>query len=688
DLSVIFGKPPALVRKVSHKSQSVPPLNFADIQLKEALFRVLELPVVSDKSFLITIGDRTVGGLTHRDQMVGPWQIPVSDVAVTVAGFRSFSGEAMAMGERAPIALINGPASGRMAVAEAITNIAAASIESLGQIKLSANWMAASGFEGEDAVLYDTVQALGMEFCPALGLSIPVGKDSLSMKTVWSDRYGEKAVVSPLSLIVSAFAPVVDIRCTLTPQLLDDDQTLLYLIDLGEGRNRLGGSAITQVYNQLGDDSPDIEDPKRVISYFNAIQAMNRQNLLLAYHDRSDGGMIVTLCEMMFASHLGVTVDLSSNEVLGALFSEEAGAVIQVRSKDVELIEAILVNYGIQNISYPIGTLNHDDRLIIRHQGDEVLNQARINLVRSWSKLSFKMQSLRDNPECAAEAYQLLLDEQNKGLQSILTFDSERDISTPYLSLGARPLIAILREQGVNGHVEMAAAFDAAGFTAVDVHMSDILSKRVVFDNFHGLVACGGFSYGDVLGAGAGWARSILFNEYVLSIFEKFFHRPDTFALGVCNGCQMMSHLAPIIPGAIGWPKFLRNRSEQFEARLVNVEIQRSPSIFFHGMEGSILPVVVSHGEGRVVHDNSMIRPYLVMRYVDSNLCPTMLYPSNPNGSPAGETGFTSEDGRFTILMPHPERGFRSVQFSWKSDAWGETSPWLRMFQNARAWVN
>ena len=686
DLSVMFGKPPGLSRKVFHEYPEFKPLCFDGISPEEALFRVLELPAVSDKTFLVTIGDRTVGGLTYRDQMVGPWQVPVSDVAVTAAGFRSFAGEAMAMGERSPIALIDACASGRMAVAEAITNIAAAPVEFLEQVKLSANWMAASGHPGEDAALYDTVKALGIEFCPALGLSIPVGKDSLSMKSVWQDQAEEKAVISPLSLIVSAFVAIPDIRDTLTPQLVAEE-SVLYLIDLGEGRNRLGASALAQVYNQVGEVCPDIDNPALLASYFKAIQQLNKEGLILAYHDRSDGGLAVSVCEMMFASHVGVTLGVDSTDLLAFLFSEEAGGIVQVHLKDISRVEEIFRALNLDRVTHCIGQINNEDSLIVRRGNREIIHATRVSLARSWSRLSHSMQALRDNSECADEAYDNLLDKKDHGLRSELTFDLDKDVAAPFISIQNRPQIAILREQGVNGHVEMAAAFDWAGFTAVDVHMSDIVSKRISLESFQGFAACGGFSYGDVLGAGAGWARSILFNEEMRETFVKFFTRKDTFALGVCNGCQMMSHLSSLIPGAQGWPKFLRNRSEQFEARLVNVIIEKSPSLFFTQMEGSVMPVVVSHGEGRVEFTEESPQAAPVMRFVDGNLEATLRYPANPNGSPGGATGFTTDDGRFTILMPHPERGFRASQFSWKPETWGENSPWLRMFQNARVWV-
>ena len=696
DLSVLLGKPPKMTRRVQRLRRTLPSLDLHDIKLETAAMRVLRLPAVADKSFLISIGDRTVGGLCSRDQMVGPWQVPVADVAVTLASFDGTRGEAMAMGERAPLALIDAPASGRMAIGEALTNIAAARIRALGEVKLSANWMAAAGHPGEDAALYDTVAAVGLELCPALGISIPVGKDSMSMKTSWDEAGQRREVVAPLSLIVSAFAPCADVRATLTPRLrpLDED-TLLLLIDLGAGRNRLGGSALAQVYGQLGAEAPDLDDPNRLKRFFGAVQTLNQQGHLLAYHDRSDGGLFVTLCEMMFASHLGVSVEidplLHGGDPLAALFTEELGAVVQVRQRDLRAVEDVLQSTGLTAYCHRLGGINREGRLVVRAGGKTIYTESGIALQRAWAETSYQMQKLRDNPQCAQEEYDRLLDAADPGLHAILSFDPAEDIAAPFVATGTRPRIAILREQGVNGQIEMAAAFDRAGFTAVDVHMTDIIAGRLSLRSFRGIVACGGFSYGDVLGAGEGWAKSILFNPRARVEFEGFFGRSDAFALGVCNGCQMMSNLRTLIPGAEHWPHFVRNRSEQFEARFAMVEVTDSPSLFFAGMAGSRMPIAVAHGEGLAEFSSqrqlSAAHKLVALRYVDNYGRPTAGYPFNPSGSPQGITGLTTRDGRFTILMPHPERVFRTLQNSWHPDAWGEDGAWLRMFRNARRWV-
>ncbi|MDX9740104.1 MAG: phosphoribosylformylglycinamidine synthase [Gammaproteobacteria bacterium] len=693
-MSLLFGKAPKTLRDVTHHPFPKPGLDTSVMDLGEAAERVLRLPAVADKSFLITIGDRSVGGLVARDQMVGPWQVPVADVAVTLADFRGYAGEAMAMGERAPVALLHPAASGRMAVGEALTNIAAASIAEIGDIKLSANWMAAAGQPGEDAGLFDTVRAVGMELCPALGIAIPVGKDSLSMRSAWTEHGEAREMTAPLSLIVSAFAPVLDARRTLTPQLRGDaGETELLLIDLGKGRNRLGGSCLAQVYKQIGHHPADLDDPGMVTSFFSAIQALNRDGLLLAYHDRSDGGLFVTLCEMAFAGHVGLRVSLDglAKDPFAALFSEELGAVLQVRAADVEEVTKRLQAAGLGAVTHRIATPAADDRITFLREGAEIYAAARTHLQRIWSETSWRMQSLRDNPRTALEDYERLLDADDPGLSAVPAFDPAEDVAAPFIARGARPAVAILREQGVNGQVEMAAAFERAGFRCVDVHMTDLLSGRVQLQGFQGIAACGGFSYGDVLGAGAGWARAILFNERVRDEFAAFVLRQDTFGLGVCNGCQMFSHLRELIPGTAHWPRFLRNSSEQFEARLALVEVLASPSLFFAGMAGSRMPIVVSHGEGRAAphpgQSEEAIRAGAVMRYVDNHGRPAERYPANPNGSPGGATGFTSEDGRFTILMPHPERCFRTVQHSWHPPEWGEDGPWLRMFRNARRWL-
>ncbi len=691
-LEVLLGKPPRMARLVTRRPVRTPALDRTAIELAEAAERVLRFPAVADKSFLITIGDRTVGGLVCRDQMVGPWQVPVADVAVTASGFQAYTGEAMTMGERSPVALLDGPASGRLAVAEAITNIAAAAIGRLGDIKLSANWMAAAGHPGEDAVLYDTVRAIGLELCPALDMAIPVGKDSLSMKTVWQTPDGPSSVTAPLSLIVSAFTPVADIRRTLTPLLrLDRGESELILVDLGRGRHRLGGSVLAQVYGQLGNLPADLDRPGDLRALFDAIQGLNQSGLLLAYHDRSDGGLWVSACEMAFAGHVGLTLTLDDlgDDVLAALFAEEPGVVVQVRCCDRNTVLRRLEAAGLGTCSHVIGEIDNSQRIVVRHQGHTLLDRSRAELHRIWSETSNRMQALRDDPDCAAEALAALDDADDPGLQFQSSFDPADNPATPFIASGVRPRVAILREQGVNGHNEMAAAFDRAGFNAIDVHMSDLIESRARLDDFTGLVACGGFSYGDVLGAGQGWAKSILFHAAVRDQFGDFFRREDRFALGVCNGCQMLAGLRELIPGAEHWPRFLRNRSEQFEARLSLVEVLDSPSLFFHGMAGSRLPIAVAHGEGQVAFDHASDTGHALatLRYIDHRGQAATRYPANPNGSPGGLTGFTTPDGRTTILMPHPERVFRTVQFSWYPDGQGEDGPWLRLFRNARAWL-
>ena len=695
DLEVLLGRPPGLTRHVSRgKRLDLPAFDHARIDLREAAYRVLRLPAVADKTFLITIGDRTVGGMTARDQMVGPWQTPVADVAVTLAGFTSFRGEAFAIGERPQLALIDPIAAARTAIGEAITNIAAAPVADIGDIKLSANWMAAAGHPGEDTALFDALRAVALDLCPRLGISIPVGKDSLSMKTTWTDNGVVKEVTAPLSLIVSAFAPVPDARRTLTPQLRTDcGETDLLLIDLGAGQCRLGGSALAQVYGQLGDSAPDV-NAERLKEFFSAIQALNAEGRLLAYHDRSDGGLFAAVCEMIFAGRCGAALDIgalvTARSPLEVLFNEELGAVVQVRGgEDARLAQASFTLAGIP--CYRIGTVTAGARLTIVSGEAALLDEARVDLHRAWSETTFRLQQLRDHPECARQEFDRLLDAADPGLHAALTFDPGEDIAAPYVNRGARPRVAILREQGVNGQIEMAAAFDRAGFAAVDVHMTDIIAGRAGLGDFKGLAAGGGFSYGDVLGAGEGWAKSILFNARAREAFERFFTRPDTFALGACNGCQMMSNLRELIPGAGAWPHFVRNRSEQFEARFVMLEVGSSPSLFFEGMAGSRIPIAVAHGEGYAEFaDAAGLRaaePLVALRFVDNRGTVTEGYPSNPNGSPAGITGLTTPDGRFTVLMPHPERVFRAVQNSWHPEGWGEDGPWMRMFRNARKWV-
>ncbi|MGB0360196.1 MAG: phosphoribosylformylglycinamidine synthase, partial [Endozoicomonas sp.] len=699
-LDILLGKPPKMHREVQKQSFNREPLNLDGISLLEAMEHVLRLPAVASKSFLITIGDRTITGLVNRDQMIGPWQVPVADCAVTASGFESYTGEAMSMGERTPLALINAPASGRMAIGEAITNIASAHIEKIGDIKLSANWMAAAGHPGEDENLFDTVKAVGMELCPALGIAIPVGKDSMSMRTQWQENGETKSVTSPLSLVISAFAPVQNIRQTLTPQLrIDQGATDLILVDLGRDRNRLGGSALAQVYGQMGDQTPDVNSAGDLKGFFNAIQEMSSKDLLLAYHDRSDGGLFTTLIEMAFAGHTGISVELdklAGNKpmILSALFNEELGAVIQVRHSDKGTVKDILAQYGLGACSHTIGTLADGQRVKFSFNGIELISESRVKFQRWWSETSYRVQELRDNPECARQEFDNVLDDKDLGLHASLPYNITRDVAAPYIKTGVRPPMAILREQGVNGQVEMAAAFDRAGFQTFDVHMSDILSGRRNLDEFKGLVACGGFSYGDVLGAGEGWAKSILFNRQARDQFARFFDRSDSFALGVCNGCQMLSNLHDLIPGADLWPHFVRNQSEQFEARVSMVEVQKSCSIFFQGMEGARMPIAVAHGEGYAEfanpsHINQLFENgQISLKFVDNQGNPTMRYPYNPNGSPQGVTGLTSTDGRVTIMMPHPERVFRTVQNSWHPDHWGEDAPLMRMFRNARAWVD
>lgn len=688
DLSVLLGKPPKMTRRVARIASVIQVFDFKGINLREAAYRVLRIPSVADKTFLISIGDRSVGGMTARDQMVGPWQVPVADVAVTLMGFNTVRGEAFAMGERTPLAVINAVASGRMAVGEAITNIAAAPIAKIGDIKLSANWMAAAGHGGEDAALFDTVHAVAMALCPQLGISIPVGKDSLSMKTAWSDGGQKKEVIAPLSLIVSAFAPVLDARNTLTPQLRTDcGETVLLLIDLAVGKQRLGGSALAQAFSATGAVTPDVESPAAIVEFIQQKQLVTDAGQILAYHDRSDGGLFATACEMMFAGRTGVTLQLPAGAALiETLFNEELGVVLQVRAGDEA---AVCGAFGMA--CRRIGVLNADAMLRIEAGGHEVFCESRVELHRAWSDTTWRMQTLRDNPQCAQEEFDRILDVADPGMTPVLTFDPVQNVATPFINKGARPRMAILREQGVNGQIEMAAAFDRAGFAAVDVHMSDIIVGRVSLADFKGFAACGGFSYGDVLGAGEGWAKSILFNARARDEFEAFFKRDGAFALGVCNGCQMMSNLRTLIPGAGIWPHFVKNKSEQFEARVAMLEIQSSPSLFFDGMAGSRLPVAVAHGEGYAEFTDAaaltQAQPLVALRFVDNAGQVTERYPLNPNGSTQGITGLTTADGRFTILMPHPERVFRTVQHSWHPDGWGENGPWLRMFGNARKWL-
>ena len=712
DLAIVLGKPPKMLRDVTRVAPRLGALSLDGIELKEAGYRVLRHPAVADKTFLIAIGDRTVGGLCSRDPFVGPWQVPVADCAVTLLDYDGYAGEAFAIGERAPLALIDGPASGRMAVGEALTNLAAASVAALDRVKLSANWMAAAGSPGEDAALYDTVRAVALELCPALGVSIPVGKDSLSMRTAWREKGAAREVVAPLSLVVTAFAPISDARATLTPRLRTDaGETELLLIDLGGGKNRLGGSIMAQVYSRFGNTAPDVDSAVVLKNFFLAIQELSKENLLLAYHDRSDGGLFAVVCEMAFAGHCGVTVNLDAlvfdqwtddvdgfkraNEeqlagrirerALQAMFAEELGAVLQIRAADRTLVMDLLRSFDLGNFSFLIGNINQRDEVVFNRSAMPVLKEKRVDLQRAWSETSYCMQQVRDNPDCAQEEYDRILDTSDPGLSFQLNFE----VKNCLVKTKAKPRIAILREQGVNSQVEMAAAFTRAGFEAVDVHMSDVISGRTVLGGFRGMAICGGFSYGDVLGGGQGWAKSILFNARVRGEFEAFFGRGDTFALGSCNGCQMMAALKEIIPGAQHWPVFSGNRSAQFEGRYVMVEVLDSPSILLRGMAGSRMPIATAHGEGRAdfLSNLDLEKSLVAMRFVDNQGKQTETYPLNPNGSPAGITGLTTPDGRFTIVMPHPERVFRTVQMSWAPDHAGEDSPWMQMFYNARQWV-
>jgi len=699
-LDVLLGKTPKIIKDVKTATAAGDKLALSNITLEDAAQRILTLPTVAEKTFLITIGDRSVTGMVNRDQMVGPWQVPVADCGVTASAFDSYHGEAMSLGERTPVALLNYGASARLAVAESLTNIAGTNIGDLNRIKLSANWMSPAGHPGEDAGLYEAVKAIGEELCPTLGLTIPVGKDSMSMKTQWQENGENKSVTSPLSLIITAFGVVEDIRKTVTPQLRTDlGDTTLIAIDLSQGKNRLGGSCLAQVYKQLGTQTPDVDCPVTLKNFFNAIQTLVSQEKLIAYHDRSDGGLFTTITEMAFAGHTGVDIDLSSfkGNDLDILFNEELGAVIQVRASDVEAINTVFTEHNILACCTTIGCLNNEDTIRFTRNKQIVLENSRTYYRTLWAQTTFNMQSLRDNPECAQQEHDVKYDTEYPGLHAELTFDINEDIVANLIAKDAvnetHPKIAILREQGINSHVEMAAAFDRAGFIAIDVHMSDILASRVNLADFNGLVACGGFSYGDVLGAGEGWAKSILFNAHAREMFKSFFHREDTFSLGICNGCQMLSNLKEIIPGSETWPRFVQNKSERFEARFSLVEIQESPSIFFKGMEGSRMPIAVSHGEGRTEFssndaiDAANQSGTVAVRYVDNYGHVTQTYPANPNGSPDGITSLTTTDGRVTIMMPHPERVFRTVANSWHPDQWQEDSPWVRMFRNARKFI-
>ncbi|WP_371972106.1 phosphoribosylformylglycinamidine synthase [Acinetobacter sp. AL9] len=682
-MQVLLGGTPRMSRSYESIERQGDDFDAAQVtDLKDAIYRVIKNPTVASKSFLITIGDRSITGMVARDQLVGPWQVPVADAAVTTTSLQGFTGEAMAMGERPPVALLNPAASARLAVAESISNIMSAKIDQISDIKLSANWMAAAGQKGEDQALFEGVKAIGMEMCPALGIAIPVGKDSLSMRTTWNDEGVDKSVTSPMSGVITAFAPVTDVRKTLTPELKNTDSVLVR-IDLSKGQFRLGGSILAQVYKAIGSVTPDVDNFDEFKAFFALVQDWNNRGLIQAYHDIGDGGLLATVTEMMFASRLGVALE---DQSVAALFAEEIGAVLQISKADwADLVTEVAASTLKDAISV-VGTVNNTDQLAVNG-----LVLERADLQTTWSEVSHQIQRLRDNSETADQEFALITDKNHKGLIAQPTFDLNEPVEAPYINT-RRPNMVILREQGVNGHVEMAAAFDKVGFNTVDVHMSDLLAGRVDLDDFEGLVACGGFSYGDVLGAGGGWAKSVLFNPKLRDQFEKFFNRQETFSLGICNGCQMLSQLAPLIPGAEAWPRFHRNTSEVFEARSVNVRVEKSNSVLLQDMEGSILPIAVAHGEGRVVAPEANLAALnagnqVILRYVDSHGNATQHYPMNPNGSPEGISGVTSKDGRATIMMPHPERNFRALQHSWKPEEWTEDGAWLRMFRNARKFI-
>ena len=689
-MEVLLGKAPRMHRDVAHVETKLSAFKSEGLDLAKAVTDVLRHPTVGSKSFLITIGDRSVGGLVSRDQMVGPWQVPVADCGVTTLGFETNRGEAMSMGERTPIAVIDAAAASRMAVGEALTNIAAADVK-LPEVKLSLNWMAACGAKGEDAKLFDAVKGAS-DFCVALGISVPVGKDSLSMRTAWEDNGEKKSVTSPVSLIASAAAPVGDVTLTLTPELRKIPSVLV-LADLGCGRARMGGSILAQVAQRFGDTAPDCEDPAMLARFMGALRTLVNEGAVVAYHDRADGGLAATASEMMFASRLGVKLDLTSltkdADVFAALFNEELGGLMQVPAEKAARVAEVMREAGLASVCHFVGEVVDDDALTISANGAELARLDRADLQKAWTEVSWQIARGRDNPACADSEFARIERKEDTGLFAKTTFDVNEDVAAPMILTGVRPKIAILREQGVNSQTEMAAAFTRAGFDAYDVHMTDLLTGRADLAEFTGLACCGGFSYGDVLGAGGGWAKTILHNDRMVEMFRTFFNREDTFGLGICNGCQMMSHLRDLIPGASHWPEFVRNTSEQFEARLVNVEVLESPSIFFAGMAGSVMPVVNSHGEGRVQflrpEDAALVKA--AARFVDPCGNPTEVYPYNPNGSKGGLTSVTTEDGRFTIMMPHPERSHRAQQLSWHPAEWTDASGWMRMFRNARKWV-
>ena len=704
-LDVLLGKPPKMHRDVTSTLAKGDDFDAQNIDLADAAMRLLALPTIAEKTFLITIGDRSVTGMVARDQMIGPWQVPVADVAVTTSSFDTYHGEAMAIGERTPVALLNHAASARLAVAESLTNIAAANIGDIKRIKLSANWMAPANHLGEDAGLYEAVKAIGEELCPALGLAIPVGKDSMSMKTAWQERSGDgledKSVTSPMSLVITSFGAVTDVRKTLTPELTVNIDSELLVIDLGKGQQRMGGSCLAQVYNALGNQVPDIDSPSDLLNLFNLVQTLGQKDLIQAYHDISDGGLFTTLVEMAFAANAGLEIDLTAlanasntNNMAKVLFNEEVGVVMQIASVDLPEVSKIIAQFELNTHTHSVGIVTNKDHISFAYEGQAILQNSRSAYRLAWASTTLAMQSHRDNPECAQQEHAIKADNQNPGLYANLTFDVLGDVSAPYIGKGAKPKIAILREQGVNSHVEMAAAFNRAGFEAIDVHMSDLVAKRKYLRDFKGLVACGGFSYGDVLGAGEGWAKSILYNTYLRDIFSEYFANTNNFSLGVCNGCQMLSNLKSLIPGAEHWAHFVQNKSARFEARATLVEIQDSPSVLFKGMQGSVMPIAVSHGEGRAEFSESQQlsmleqQKLIAMRFVDNYGKVSEQYPANPNGSVNGITALTTNDGRATIMMPHPERVFRAVTNSWRDPSWQEDSPWMRMFRNARVFLD
>ena len=684
-MQVLLGNPPKTFKDVVTSNDELINLDTNNIDIGDAIERTLQLPTIANKSFLITIGDRSVTGMVARDQFVGPWQVPVADCAISVADYDNYHGEIMSMGERTPIALVDANAAARMTIGEALTNMLGGYVEDINHISLSANWMSPSGHKGEDVKLFSAVKAVGEDLCPELGLTVPVGKDSMSMKSSWVENGEEKSVTAPLSLIISAFSKTPDARCQKTPLLNNDSNSELLLIDLGFGKNRMGGSCLAQVYNQIGNTAPNLDDSKVFKEFFSVINELNKENLIDSYHDRSDGGVITTLLEMAFASHVGLDISAKDNPIED-LFNEELGCVVQVSSANKDTVMQKINAAGLSNATRTIATINNKDRIIINCNDNEIYNQSRSTLQSLWSKTSYEVAKLRDNPNCAKQEFDSVSENTN-GLVFNTTFDVNESIVAPYITTGVKPRIAVLREQGINGQIEMAAAFDKAGFDAIDVHMSDILSGRISLDEFKGLVACGGFSYGDVLGAGRGWASSILYNSKAKDNFSEFFSRNDSFALGVCNGCQMLSNLTDIIPGTTNWPSFNRNISEQFEARFSSVKVAKSNSIFLQDMEGSTMPIAIAHGEGRAIFTGNNYND-TVLNYVDHNNNLTDMYPHNPNGSDNATAGVTNESGQVTIMMPHPERVFRAIQNSHHPKDWEERSPWMRMFENARKWVD